>query len=247
MINKWYIPRNFAIPDNLLTGRLKSLAINEPPPETALFWKMWNQNLEIAQKVLNTDYFKGILNNSLDPNAYGSLMVQDAYYCFEGQDAYAVAATHAFDAECQTFMEKKVQSYKSYNEYYHQTWHVREASGVIPGKDIKEYAAYESHVASQELSPYMMCVMLPCEFLWSWVANELIKKANPKGLYYFWIEMNAGIPNGAYQMANLLEKYRSQIDEKKAMDIFTTAMNFELKVFTSSTVLNIKNYGKERV
>lgn len=245
MINNWYKPRNFAIPDNLLTGELKGLRLSAPPPEDALFWKMWEKNRETAKKVLETDYFKGILNNKLDPNAYGSLMVQDAYYCFEGQDAYAVAATHGFDEKCEIFMNKKVESYKSYNEYYHQTWHIREAYGVVPGKDIKDYAAYESHVAAHEISPYMMCVMLPCEYLWPWVANELKKIADPSGLYYFWIEMNAGEPNGAYQMANLLEQYRSQIDEQKAIDVFTRAMEYELKVFTSSTLLNNENYGKE--
>jgi len=42
-------------------------------------------------KVLDTDYFKGILNHNLAPTAYGGLMVQDACYCLKAQNSYAAA------------------------------------------------------------------------------------------------------------------------------------------------------------
>lgn len=88
--------------------------------------------------------------------------------------------------------------------------------------------------------------MLPCEFLWTWVANQLQPKANSEGVYYFWIEGNAGIPNGAYQMANMLEAYRSKIDETKAKEIFRTAMEHELKVFTSATILEFSALWQQK-
>lgn len=247
MEQRWYQPRNFAIPADRMRGALQNSVTAAPPPADALFWKLWNACLPIAQKVLMTDFFKGISAGNLDPNAYGSLMVQDAYYCFEGRDAYAVAATHPLDEVCGEFMTAKAESYDEYNVYYHQTWHVREASGVIPGNDIKGYADYEAYVASHMDSPYMLAVMLPCEYLWPWVANSLKPKTDPASLYYFWIESNGGIPEGAYQMANLLESYRSSIDEAKVMEVFTRAMTYELKVFTSATILTSNDYGKPSV
>ena len=141
------------------------------------------------------------------------------------------------DDACGDFLQGKYTSYEEYNAYYHETWHVREASGVIPGDEIKEYAAYEAFVAGNLDSPYLFSVMLPCEYLWNWIANELDKTAPKDGLYYFWIEGNGGTPDGAYQMANMLESYRRQIDEEKAKEIFRIALQHELKVFTTATLL----------
>ena len=235
-MNKWYIRRDFSVAAERLGRRGQFLSSDAPPPD-ALFWEMWQECEPIARQVLETAYFKGILNNDLDPNAYGALMVQDAYYCFKAQDAYAAAATHPLDDACGDFLQGKYTSYEEYNAYYHETWHVREASGVIPGDEIKEYAAYEAFVAGNLDSPYLFSVMLPCEYLWNWIANELDKTAPKHALYYFWIEVNGGIPDGAYQMANMLESYRRQIDEAKAKEIFRIALQHELKVFTAATLL----------
>lgn len=248
MISKWYKPRNFAIPAGYpLRANVRQTLDVAPPPPDALFWKMWNDSIEIAEKVLATDYFKGILHNDLDPNAYGSLMVQDAYYCFEGRDDYAIAATHAYDDTLEEVMNAKAASYDEYNLYYHDTWHIKEAYGVIPDVPIHDYAAYERHIASHEETPYVLCVMLPCEYLWTWVANRLKPDADPAGLYYFWIEQNGGTPTGAYQMANLLERYRSVIDEEKASAVFIHAMMYEHLVFESATKLESEYYGKKRL
>lgn len=238
-----YRKRNFAIPAAKLTGLLKGLTV-DPPAKDSLFWQMWDNCQDIARKVLQTDYFKGINRGNLDPNAYGSLMVQDAYYCFRGRDDYSAAAAHALDDTCKAFMLGKVDSYDNYNEYYHDTWHVRESYGVLPGPDIDAYANYEAYVAGNLESPYMFCVMLPCEYLWYWVACQLDSTTPKDSLYYFWIDGNKQSANGAFQMANKLEDYRSYVDESRANEIFRTAMEYELKVFTSATILNSEYYEK---
>jgi thiaminase/transcriptional activator TenA len=235
-MNELYRKRDFSIPVSNLTGLLKELQ-SDPPPKDALFWQMWENCEKIANDVLDTDYFKGIQKGNLDPNAYGSLMVQDAFYCFKGRDDYSAAATHALDDTCREFLLKKVESYDKYNVYYHQTWHIREAYGVIPGHDIDDYASYEAYVAGNLESPYMFCVMLPCEYLWTWVANRLDPDTPEGSLYRFWIDGNKGIPNGAYQMANILELYRGHINEVDANKIFRNAMEYELKVFKSAIIL----------
>lgn len=245
MQRKWYIPRNFAIPEEKLTGLLRDILARAPQSGT-LFDKMWNACLDIADQVYDTDFFKGIRNGKLDPNAYGGLMVQDAYYCFRAQDDYEAASTHAYDDACRQFLDKKHDSYVEYNAYYHDTWHVRETSGVIPGTDIYNYAELEATVASHEISPYVFVVMLPCEYLWTWVANRCLgdKATDPDSLYHFWIDGNHGEARGATQMELILETYRDKVDEDKAMRIFRQAMESELRVFTSATILNSEYYEK---
>ena len=237
LMNKWYIRRDFSVAAAKMGKRGIALSSDEPPAD-ALFWEMWNECEDIARQVLDTDYFRGIRNNNLDPNAYGSLMVQDAYYCFEAENAYAAAASHPLDDVCSDFLKGKCASYEEYNLYYHGPWHIRDASGVIPDDPIKSYADYEAHVAGHLDSPYLFCVMLPSEYLWNWIANQLLPTASPDGLYYFWIEGNGGTPDGAYQMANMLENYRTQTDEEQAKEIFHTAMRHELEVFSTATQLN---------
>jgi thiaminase/transcriptional activator TenA len=241
-MNELYRRRDFSIPQSRLVDELKVLRISgadEPEPSpSSLFWKMWNANEDIAIEVLNTDYFNGILAGNLSPVAFGSLMVQDAYYCMKGRDDYSAAATHAIDGACKTFCQNKRDSYDDYNQYYHTTWHIREAESVIPGAEIKGYADYEAYVAGNLETPYLFCVMLPCEYLWTWVANQLNGKVPGSSLYRFWVDANEGVPTGAFQMGNLLETYRDSIDESKALEIYAKAMNYELEVFKASTMLS---------
>ncbi|MCD7962432.1 MAG: hypothetical protein LUF90_02530 [Rikenellaceae bacterium] len=237
-MKRYYYPkRDFSIPESLLTGYLSNV-IGDRPSDDALFWEMWNECQSIADAVLQTDYFKGIVNANLHPAAFGSLMVQDAYYCMKGRDDYSAAVTHALDDKCKEFMQRKVDSYDNYNVYYHKTWHIREAQSIIPGKEIKDYADYEAYVAGNLESPYVFCVMLPCEYLWNWVANQIDDSVPAGTIYRFWVDSNRGEPTGGYQMANILEDYRSQINESKAKEIFKKAMNYELEVFTASTKID---------
>jgi len=237
--NKWLKKRTFEIPSERLIGRLANLRA-DPPAKDALFWVLWNDSLNTAVEVLQTDYFKGIANGTLDPNAYGSLMVQDGYYCFRGRDDYATVASATQDETLREFYNEKVRSYDEYNATYHETWHLHEASSVIPGEAIKQYADFEAYVAGSLDSPYMCAAMLPCEYLWNWISHFLDGYTPADCIYRFWIDWNGSVPNGAYQMANMLELYRDQIDEQKALDIFRTSMRHELDVFSSSTILNCK-------
>ena len=76
--------------------------------------------------------------------------------------------------------------------------------------------------------------MLPCEYLWNWVANIIDGYTPEDSIYRFWVDWNGGEPSGAIQMAQMLEKYRSEIDENKAKEVFRKAMEYELQVFTDA-------------
>lgn len=234
--------RNFFIPEDKLRGSsLEWLVSDDTQIETTLFYKLWTSCMDLAVKVLKTDYFKGIVNGDLDPNCYGQLMVQDAYYCYKGENDYVTGATCAQNDEWNTFYSKKAESYNSYNSTYHNDWHIRDIESVVPGNAIKDYAQYEEYVAGNLDSPYLSIVMLPCEYLWNWIANIIDGYTPEASVYRFWIDWNGGDADGAIQMAKMLEKYRSQIDENKAMEIFRNAMEYELRVFTDAYVKNKKN------
>ncbi|OUR70401.1 hypothetical protein A9Q76_07635 [Arcobacter sp. 31_11_sub10_T18] len=79
--------------------------------------------------------------------------------------------------------------------------------------------------------------MLPCEFLWYWLASQ-ISPAKQGNLYAPWISGNDD-PHGAYVMGNFLNDYQivnpNSIDNDLAIQIYKTAMTFEFRNFQSAT------------
>lgn len=79
--------------------------------------------------------------------------------------------------------------------------------------------------------------MLPCEYLWAWLAAQL-SPPSKQNLYASWITDNND-PKGAYAMGNFLTKYKStypnSIDNKKAIEIYKQAMSYEKQNFEAAT------------
>ncbi|ACF13136.1 transcriptional activator, TenA family [Chloroherpeton thalassium ATCC 35110] len=208
-----------------------------PPPENSLFWKMWNACESIAQASLNTDFIQGIKNGTLDPVKYGAFNVSDAYYCFNGAQDYLAAESRASDPTLRAFLYEKYNSYQTYNEEFPDTWHIRDARGVIPLEICEEYSGFEKTVASHENPIYTLVAMIPCEYLWYWLAHELYPPASGN-LYAPWIDGN-NYPDGAYAMGNFLNDYQiahpDEIDENTAIEIYTQAMTYEQRNFSAAT------------
>ena len=104
----------------------------EPPPEDSLFWKMWKNSKDIAERSLNTDYIQGIKKGTLSPNSYGYSTVNDAYYCFEGPDNYHKAAQRTDDFALKKYLLALEKSYRDYNEDFVTNWHLKDASSIKP-------------------------------------------------------------------------------------------------------------------
>lgn len=209
----------------------------DPPPANSLFWTMWNASTEYANAALETAFVQGINAGTLNPVSYGGFNVSDAYYCFNGADDYATAASRAQDPTLRAFLMKKYDSYQKYNQTFPSIWHVRDASGVVPAKVCKEYSEYESVIASHEAAIYCLIVMIPCEYLWYWLANDL---SPPKSgnLYAPWITGNDD-PAGSYAMGNFIDAYQQEnpgaIDVQKAIGFYKTATEYEALNFAAGT------------
>jgi len=158
----------------------------QKPAPNGLFWYLWEQCREIAEQAWETDFIQGIRKGDLSPEHYGSYTVMDAYYCFEGADDYLSAAQRAKFPELKALLTHKHQSYDSYNQYFHQTWGLRDARSIIPNAAVKAYSALERKVCQKEDPVYALIVMLPCEYLWYWLSDRM-KDDCDDNLYAFWI------------------------------------------------------------
>lgn len=223
------LDRKFLIQNNLST---------DPPPQDSLFWYLWNQTIDIANKALSTDFIQGINKGTLDPVKYGAFTVSDSYYCFNGAQDYLSAESKAEHPVLKLFLFKKYQSYQSYNEEFPTTWHIRDASGVVPIDVCKAYSDFEKQVASHQPSIYTLITMIPCEYLWYWLANSLMP-ASTTNLYAPWITGN-GDPSGAYAIGNFINEYQksypNDINTNEALNLYQTAMNYEMENFAAATL-----------
>jgi thiaminase/transcriptional activator TenA len=204
------------------------------PPEDSLFWTLWNQNLETANKALNTDFIQGIKNGTLDPVTYGGFNVSDAYYCFHGADDYQTAVAKADSPGLKAFLQKKYEGYEKYNATFPEIWHIKDADGIVPSEVCKAYSEFESSVAQQQDAIYTLIAMIPCEYLWAWLGEQLSPAAD-NNLYKPWIDGNND-PSGAYAMGNFIDAYQKTlpIDEELATFVYTQAIKFEYQNFETA-------------
>ena len=204
-----------------------------PPPEDALFWKLWKANTHIAQEALNTDFVQGIKNGNLNPQTYGAFNISDAYYCFHGATDYQTAADRASHTVLKAYLQQKHDSYKSYNDTFPDTWRVQDGSSIVPTDVCKAYSAFESSVCQGEEPIYALIVMLPCEYLWAWLGDQLAGYED-NNLYKDWITGNQGY-SGSYKMGNFINEYSQQypLDADKALEIYTQAITYERNNFDS--------------
>lgn len=208
----------------------------EPPPPNSLFMRLWDACQGTAQEALKTDFIQGIHHGTLDPVKYGALNVCDAYYCFKGANSYLAAASRTDDPVLKAFLLKKYASYVKYNETFPTIWHVRDASSVVPTKINIQYAQLEADVASHEEPVMCLIVMLPCEYLWYWLSDQMFPP-DSANLYAPWINDNH-YPDGAYTMGNYLETYQQihgPIGFNSALAIYSAAMNYEQANFANAT------------
>ncbi len=208
----------------------------EPPPPESLFWKLWNSSKSIAEDVMKTDLIQGLKNGNLDPVKFGAFNVSDAYYCFKQTDCFKLAERRAKNSVLKAFLSQKIEGYEEYNEMFHKTWFLKDAGSIIPPLICEEYSDFEITISSQEDPIYTLILMLPCEYLWPWISQELLP-LETENIYGNWVRGNL-IPEISYTVGNFLDLYQKtnpdSIDEHKAIEIYKKAMMYEYRYFLSA-------------
>lgn len=214
----------------------------DSPAEDSLFWQMWRAGSDIAEKALNSDFIQGIKAGDLDPIQYGAFNLSDIYYCFKSAADYKVAADKAEHPVFKDYLLKKQQSYDKYNQSSLQTWSLNGPESVRPIEITKKYSEFEGSVArgSSNLGDvedpiYTLIVQLPCEYLWAWLAQQLVNYTD-NNIHADWITSN-DYPQGGYAMGNFLQDYLSQhpFDTDLATKVYLQAMEFEYQNFVAAT------------
>jgi len=165
--------------DHELLIRKHHLNPTQPAPDS-LFWKMWNASLAVAQQALATGFIQGIKTGNLDPTIYGAFHISDIYYCDRGAADYGMAAGRTTDPVLQDYLLTKQQSYNEYNSALCATWRLSGPQSVVPTRTALDYSLFETSIAKGAAKQGSVCdpifalvVMIPCEYLWAWLAAHL--------------------------------------------------------------------------
>jgi thiaminase/transcriptional activator TenA len=218
-----------------------NLATTTPVPES-LFWTMWLANSGSARQALESAFVQGIKKGTLDPIRYGAFNVSDIYYCSKAADDYKLAAQRAVDPILKDYLLQKHKSYVHYNQTVCSAWSLSGPESIIPTQTALKYSQFEISVAKgtaengNTCDPiYSLIVMIPCEYLWAWLAAQLAPP-DASNVYASWITVNNS-PDGAYAMGNFLQNYSSnhRVDQEVALSLYRTAMTYECNNFLTAT------------
>jgi thiaminase/transcriptional activator TenA len=205
------------------------------PPSGSLSAKLWDSSTSLAQDALNTLYIQGIAHGTLDPNNYGQYSVQDAVYCSNAIESYNTAIGKAADGTIRAFLTARRDGYIKYKDNIFSQWHIGQPSAInpSPAPAAKQYMAFESMVALRLPPLYLVIAMIPCERLWSWLANQVKPGPSSGNLYNFWINGNLN-DSGAQKLETFINQHVNNIDAKLALGVYQGCMTGEGDFFRSA-------------
>ena len=230
-------PRRINFQHNALS---KITLSTDQPPQDSLSWKLWLACQDIAEQALASDYIQSIKHGNLHPDNYGQYTVQDACYCYNAEADYQTLEERSNKAgysELASFAQARYEGYQKYNKEFLTSWHIADGKAVIPSEAANVYINFEHHVANNMEPIYGVMAMIPCEQLWSWLANQLKADATPENLYSFWITENEGW-HGAYRLDNFIDSWfknnPDKYNEEQALYVMRSSMTCELNFFRSA-------------
>ena len=208
----------------------------DKPPARSLFWTLWVEALPLAREALNSAYIQGIAKGDLDPRHWGSYAIQDAAYCMNVLKDLNILAQRG-TAELQAFSTARRHSYERYLASLLGQWHLKDTASLSVSRAAEDYIALEQWVCASLPPAYGLIAMLPCEFLWHWLAEQMRADSPPGNLYQFWIEGNAS-PDGGYRLGNVIDDLLPDPtgpERAAAHFVFQSAVICEVNFFRSAT------------
>ena len=193
----------------------------------------------ICNLAKESEYIQGMVKGTLDPNVFGGYTVQDAAYCFKAVDSFERAAEKMQEVgkpEFALLYRAQSESYKSYNQYFVQTWRLQNTDSVVMGPAAATYVGYE-RALSQNDPKYLCIAMLPCTMLWPWIADQLIASVSKNNPYYVWFEDNKPSPGHKSHLEKFVDHFFVQVEPEewqKCLSIFQEGLVNEVNFFRSA-------------
>jgi len=197
--------------------------------------QLWENNLIVANEVLDTPFLRAIADGSLPPDVYGAFIMQDIYYCEKAQVAYEIGINRTNNVpskkDLQIFFEERLENYVQYNGLYRAQWQIA-PSCIKPLPNTSNYVQLESDIAENQQEELLAVVMTPCMVLWDWLGSQLLNRTSDSNPYLSFIKYMRD-PDGVEAMNSFLDILIPSLDEAVASEVYHSAILGELGMFNS--------------
>ena len=195
---------------------------------------LWENNLDLALKSLNTKFVRGIGEGSLPKKTFQKYVAQDAFFLESFANAYKSAISKALnriDLEIISGLLDGVKEELTLHESYANKWGVDLQKYIIE-PSTKKYTDFLEKISVNSGCAEIMCAMSPCMRLYSWLGKKLENKSinNP---YKDWIITYADddFEELARSLEKLIEKNSENINLDTAHYLYKEAMKLEYEFF----------------
>lgn len=237
---------------------LKSWNLSPLPEEDGIlethFTDMYSG--KFCDDLFSVPYFNQLGAGKLNPTNYGSLLVLDAYYCYNEVETLKILEQRMeqlkYPSEITKAVSDLIVKYDKYCNTFLDDWHLYpyavdnvESSPIpvkiFPTPTMRYYAQHERDAAENEEPIYGLVALYPCFRLWPflfWKFGEVSKD----NLYYEWITGNQSSGSSAKAVDNLVTTYwvgkGHPWDTSAFQQIFKRSMYYEKSLFEEAVKIS---------
>jgi thiaminase (transcriptional activator TenA) len=198
--------------------------------------RLWAEAAATYAAILEHPFLAGLTDGSLDPDAFGHYVVQDAYYLHDFARALTVvgskAPTHAgvgmFARHAAGIVEVELALHQSLLAELG----ILNADTMPVAPTTRAYTSYLLATAYGGTFTDGFAAVLPCYWIYAEVGAELAKRGSPDPRYQRWIDTYAGdeyrtIVAEVLALADDVGQSLSAADEARARAHFATTARYE--------------------
>lgn len=156
--------------------------------------ELWSENRDIYEQILHHPFLKGLVDGTLEREAFTFYMIQDAHYLREFARALNVTAAKAPKEEWAALLGAHATDTFKYERKLHESifnqYAISEAQ-IARTEPAPEAFAYTSFLVSTAFSrPFSesLAALLPCYWIYWEVGKELKRQGSKDPVYQKWIE-----------------------------------------------------------
>ncbi len=155
---------------------------------------LWVLIEDIYDKILKHPFIQGLIDGSLDEEAFRFYVIQDALYLRDYARGLALLGTKAPDDQwLQMFLEHArdvIVVERALHDSFFEYWHLKaedvHSTPMAPTNLL--YTSYLLRIAYERPFPEILGCFLPCYWIYWKVGKELEKSGSPRELFWRWIE-----------------------------------------------------------
>jgi len=199
---------------------------------------LWDSIEDIYDKILKHPFIRGLIDGSLDEEAFRFYVIQDALYLRDYARGLALLGTKApNDQWLMMFAEHARDAIvveRALHESFFKDWQLREedvnSTPMAPTNLL--YTSYLFRVAYERPFPEILGCFLPCYWIYWEVGKELENCGSPKELFRRWIQAYSSEAYGSIvrQVLEVMDQVAQEAGEgdlKRIRNHFTMTSKLE--------------------